>query len=165
MDERFGRYSGAAPAPGGYVWIHAVQMLMSDRLGLRQSRDAASVLMASVAGYDGVDGLSELLVSGQRLLVAGKAGAVGSIVRVRIAARDVSLAVERPSATTILNCLDVTIAAIDSAPGADATITLQLGAETMLARVTRRSVRSLGLSVGQKAFAQVKGVSLVTGPQ
>ena len=26
MDERFGRYSGAAPAPAGYVWIHAVSL-------------------------------------------------------------------------------------------------------------------------------------------
>ncbi len=34
----------------------------------------------------------------------------------------------------------------------------------MLSRITRRSLRQLGLAAGQEVFAQVKGVSIVTGP-
>jgi len=139
-------------------------LLVGDLAGLRGSRDAASVLMGSVAGYDASDGLSEIKVGGQLLLVAGRAGAPGDTVRVRIAARDVSLATARPSQTTILNCLEAVIAGIDMAGDADATVSWRLGAETMLARVTRRSLRTLDLRVGQSVFAQVKGVSLVTGP-
>lgn len=139
-------------------------LLVGDLAGLRGSRDAASVMMGSVADYDAVDGLSEIEVGGQVLLVAGRAGEPGDAVRVRIAARDVSLATVRPSQTTILNCLETVIVGIDTAADADATVTLRLGAETMLARVTRRSLRTLDLRVGQPVFAQVKGVSLVTGP-
>jgi molybdate transport system ATP-binding protein len=139
-------------------------VLVGDVAGLRGSRDAASVLMGNVAGYDSVDGLSEIEVGGQLLLVAGRAGVAGAAVRVRIAARDVSLATVRPSQTTILNCLEMVIAGIDARAEADATMTLRLGAQTMLARVTKRSLRTLDLKVGQTVFAQVKGVSLVTGP-
>jgi molybdate transport system ATP-binding protein len=139
-------------------------MLLGDALGVKRSREAAAVLSARVLGFDAGDGLSELNLCGQRLLVAGEAGAVGAMVRVRIAARDVSLAVTEPSESTILNRLWVRIVVIEEMDGADATVVLELGGAAMLARVTTRSVRALGLQAGQQVFAQVKGVSLVTGP-
>jgi molybdate transport system ATP-binding protein len=140
-------------------------LLVGEALGLRTAREAAAVLSGRVAAYDVADGLSEIEVAGRRLLVAGRAGAVGAVVRVRIAARDVSLSAERPSATTILNVLPATIVSIDPVSAAEALVTLRLGTDTMLARVTRRSVRQLRLGPDQQAFAQVKGVSLLTGPQ
>ncbi|HEV7717964.1 MAG TPA: molybdenum ABC transporter ATP-binding protein [Arsenicitalea sp.] len=140
-------------------------MLLGEALGVKRSRDAAAVLSARVLGFDAGDGLSELELCGQRLLVAGVAGAPGAMVRVRIAARDVSLAVTEPSASTILNRLRVRIVGIEAPDGADATVVLDLGGAAMLARVTTRSVRALGLHSGQEVFAQVKGVSLVTGPR
>lgn len=152
---RNGQVAGAGPLN---------DMLVGGTLGLRTAREAASVLRGTVAGYDANDGLSTIEVQGQRLLIAGRAGEPGIAVRVRIAARDVSLAVDRPSATTILNVLAVTIVAIEPASEAEAIVTLRLGEETMLARVTLRSVRQLGLQPGQAVFAQVKGVSLVAGP-
>lgn len=130
---------------------------------LWRRRDAAAVIAAQLSGYDPVDDLSSLTVGGQTLLVAGRAGVAGDRVRLRIAARDVSLAVEKPSQTTILNCLSVEIAAIAPLEGAEAAVTLRLAGQTLLARVTRRSLRTLALAPGQKVFAQVKGVSLVAG--
>jgi molybdate transport system ATP-binding protein len=140
-------------------------MLLSGKLPFRQGRDAAAVLTAAVTGYDAEDGLSALDLAGETLLVAGRAGAPGESVRVRIAARDISLAAERPSRTTILNVLAATIADIELlAGGADANVTLALGREVLIARVTRRSLRLLDLRPGQPVYAQVKGVSLITGP-
>jgi molybdate transport system ATP-binding protein len=52
---------------------------------------------------------------------------------------------------------------IEAVGEAEALVTLRLGAQVLLARVTRRSVRQLALAVGQGVFAQVKGVSLITG--
>ena len=139
-------------------------MLVDGAPGLWQSRDAATVLTGRLAGYDSADGLSDILVGGQIVSVVGRVGMPGDRVRVRIAARDVSLAVERPSATSILNVLITTIVAIEALPHPEAVVTLQLGDDRVLARLTTRSVRQLGLSVGQKVYAQVKGVSLVGGP-
>ncbi|AKR57065.1 Molybdenum transport ATP-binding protein ModC [Devosia sp. H5989] len=138
-------------------------LLTRPDLPFHQNRDAAAVLTARVVGQES-DGLAALDIAGQRLLVAGEAGAPGDAVRVRIMARDVSLAVEPPSRTTILNILKADITAIEALRGPDAAVTLGLGDQTLLARITQRSVAALDLRVGQPVFAQVKGVALVTGP-
>jgi molybdate transport system ATP-binding protein len=143
-------------------------VLTSPALTLRDSRTAASVLAARVDGYDPADRLSSVELSGQILWIAGFAGEPGIRLRVRIAARDVSLAIEPPSRTTILNTLLARIAAIDWLDEAEANIVLALGREgngpTIIARVTRRSVRNLDLAPGMSVYAQLKSVSLATGP-
>lgn len=138
-------------------------MLTSNKLPFRHNRDAASVLTARVVAQ-AADGLAELDLEGQPLLVAAEAGPAGEAVRVRLMARDVSLAVEAPSRTTILNVLRADILDIEPLNGSDANVVLRIGGQQMLARVTQRSVAALGLGPGMPVFAQVKGVSLVTAP-
>jgi molybdate transport system ATP-binding protein len=138
-------------------------MLTGGAAPLRRARDAAAVLAGRVVGYDAADGLSEIAAGSARFLVAGRAGQAGQSVRLRIAARDVSLARQRPSASSILNVFETAIVAIEPLGEAEALVTLRLGGETMLARLTRRSVRTLGLAPGEIVFAQVKGVSLLAG--
>jgi molybdate transport system ATP-binding protein len=149
---RAGRVAAAGPLN---------ELLTSE--GLRSGREAAAVLAGEVAGHETGDGLSVIAVDGRQLLVAGDAGPTGSAVRIRIAARDVSIALARPVGSSILNVLETRIEAIEPAGEAEAVVTLRLGAQTLLARLTRRSVRELALAPGQVVFAQVKGVSLVTG--
>lgn len=144
------------------------EVLTGDILPLRSRRDAAAVLRARMEVYEEEDGLSRLDISGQSVWVAGRAARPGEWLRVRIAARDISLAVERPSKTTILNTLFASISAIEPHGEAEATILLALGADGdgphFVARVTGRSVRALGLRPGIGVYAQLKSVSLVAGP-
>ena len=56
------------------------------------------------------------------------------------------------------------IVAVEKLPGADANVMLELGGQLLLARVTRRSVDALNLTVGLQVFAQVKGVGVVSAP-
>jgi molybdate transport system ATP-binding protein len=88
---------------------------------------------------------------------------------VRIAASDVSLAVERPSLTTIMNVLPAIIADIQPVGEAQANVVVTIGhregGARVLARVTRRSANLLGFTVGQPIFAQIKAVSLVAASQ
>jgi len=139
-------------------------LLTAPEFGLGTARDAAAVLHGQVAGYDAADALTSIVVDGRSLLLAGRAGGPGQGVRVRIAARDVSIATLRPSASSILNVLAATVVAILPAGEAEMVVTLQFGTQTLLARLTRRSARELGLVPGQAVFAQVKGVSVLAGP-
>lgn len=139
------------------------ELLTAPAFGLGTVRDAAAVLQGEALGYDAADGLSAIRIEGCTLLLAGRAGAAGEGVRVRIAARDVSIATVRPSATSILNVLPATITALVAAGEAEMVVTLRLGTQTLLARLTRRSARELALTPGQAVFAQVKGVSLLAG--
>ena len=133
-------------------------------LGYEDSQqDLSSVMSAHLTRHHKDDKLSELLLEGHRLLVPEVTIHDDTKpLYLQIAAKDVSLALERPERSSILNLLPCTIGAIDISSEASATITLNLGAQQLLARITRRSVRELDLQVGQNVWAQVKGISLQT---
>jgi molybdate transport system ATP-binding protein len=87
---------------------------------------------------------------------------MGRRVRVRVLARDVSLALVPPERSSIQNVLRCTVRAI--APGAhpsQAVVQLACGSSLLLARITARSVDALGLAVDTAVWAQVKSAALV----
>ena len=85
--------------------------------------------------------------------------AIGDRVRARIRSRDVSLALQRPEEISILNILAGRVAAIGDRSGPVVDVQLAVGAATINARVTRRSLTQLGIHTGQDIFALVKAVS------
>ncbi|MEN9842984.1 MAG: molybdate transporter, ATP-binding protein [Pseudomonadota bacterium] len=88
-----------------------------------------------------------------------------TLVRVRIQARDVSLALDPPQRTSILNVLPATITDLTPDGASQMLIGLNLGpAPTpcrLLSRISRTSTHRLGLTVGMPVYAQIKGVALV----
>jgi molybdate transport system ATP-binding protein len=72
--------------------------------------------------------------------------ALGQPVRVRILARDVSIALQRSTHTSIQNCLSAVVDEIaDDQHPALSLIRLNVGESPVLARLTRRSAVGLGL--------------------
>ena len=90
----------------------------------------------------------------------GAAGAQADTVRLRIEASDVSLCRSRPEDSTILNIVPATVDALQPVEGASMLVRLRLGKDRIVARVTRRSVRELGLREGESLFAQIKSVAV-----
>jgi molybdate transport system ATP-binding protein len=88
--------------------------------------------------------------------------AIGHPVRVRILARDVSLAVTRHTGTSILNILPGVVAELaDDSHPALALVRLNVGGAPLVARLTRRSAHDLDLSPGRIVYAQIKAVALI----
>jgi molybdate transport system ATP-binding protein len=131
--------------------------------------DAASVLHTCVVSHEESQGLSQLLItqasndSAPMLLWAGACQApVGSTVRVRVLARDVSVSLSRATDSSILNIWPAHIDSMQAQSESSVMLRLRLGDSAhVLARVTQRSVDALNLRVGQQVFAQVKGVALL----
>jgi molybdate transport system ATP-binding protein len=86
---------------------------------------------------------------------------VGQRVRVRVLARDVSLA-DRLGHSSIQNVLNGTVDAIgdDEHPGL-ALVRVQVGEAKLVARLTKRAAFSLALKVGKEVWVQVKSVALL----
>ena len=120
--------------------------------------DAGSVVHGTVESYDEQDMLSLVRFSGGTLLVPGRHGSLGAVVRVRIHANDVSLCRSRPEQSTILNVLPATVDDIQSDKGSSVLVRLVLGGDRIIARVTRRSARELALVKGDELFVQIKSV-------
>jgi molybdate transport system ATP-binding protein len=140
------------------------ELLADSRLPIARAPEAATVLETRIGAFHPEDGLTELSIDEQTLLVPGRISSKGGLHRIRIPASDVSLAVERPSLTTILNVLPVRIHAIEPLGEAQVNIVVTLGhrdgGRKLLVRATRRAQRILGLRVGQDVFAQIKAASL-----
>jgi molybdate transport system ATP-binding protein len=115
-----------------------------------------------VIGHDPHDHVTTVAFAGRRLLlVSPVARMAGEPIRLRVQARDVSLALAEPAQTSILNVLPATVAQVaEDSPG-QLMVALDLGPTRLLARITQRSARALALAPGKAVFAQVKGIAIV----
>lgn len=125
--------------------------------------DAGVLVEGTVAGFDAVYDLVRVDAAGGAMFVAHGPLAVGTRMRLRILARDVSLALSMPSDSSVLNLLKATIVATSQADTpAHINVRLDAGGTVLLARITRRSYDQLGLAIGTSVWAQVKAVALLS---
>jgi molybdate transport system ATP-binding protein len=130
-------------------------------LPVRLGDDLGAVIEATVEDIDAHWKLAKLSFDGGSFWTRAQGLSLGTPVRVRVLARDVSIACERPAPSTIQNILPARIVALasDDAEG-QALVRLQLQDTALIARVTQRSVAELGLQPGQSVWVQVKSVAL-----
>lgn len=124
--------------------------------------DAGAILTARIAAHED-DGLTRLETSGGPIWLPRLSGGVGQRVRIRVAAQDVMLATHRPEGLSALNILPVRVSAVQEGRGPGALVQLDLGGESLLARITLRSLRSLGITPGFALFAVIKSVAVAQG--
>ncbi len=86
--------------------------------------------------------------------------AAGDSVRLRIRARDVAIATQRPEGLSIRNVLPGTVGDIAlETDTAFAEVRVKLRGAHVRARLTRAAVEDLGLSVGMPVYALIKSIS------
>ena len=148
-----GRVVATGPAAAVLANI-AVPVVLGD--------DVGALLEGTVQARDEQWHLARLDFEGAALWLRDTGLEVGRRARVRVLARDVSLATEAPRATSIQNLLEGTVLAIvaEDHPS-QALVQVQCGQCILLARVTARAVDALGLEPGKPVWAQVKSVALV----
>jgi molybdate transport system ATP-binding protein len=131
-------------------------------LPLAGGNEAAAVIEAVVAGHDEHYQLTHMEFSGGRITIARIEAAAGSPVRLRLAARDVSVTLEHQSGTSILNILPATVEALKSDGEALVMVRLLADKVPVLARITRKSADQLKLMPGKPVFVQIKSIALLT---
>lgn len=122
-------------------------------------REAGAVIEATVLRHAD-DGLSQLAISGGVLELPGVQAAVGARVRLRVMAQDVMLSRHRPEGLSALNVLPVTVQSIRQGDGPGAIVALAVGADIILARITRRAVEQLQLRATDDIFAILKATTV-----
>ena len=131
-------------------------------LPIRLGEDAGVVLEGEIAELDQAWHLARVASAGGSLWVRDNGLPVGQHVRVRILARDISLALEPHSDSSILNVLPARVEQLaDDTHPALALVKLNAAGAPLVARITRRSAARLELRPGQAVWAQIKAVALV----
>ena len=124
--------------------------------------DAGALIEGRIGEVDVQWHLSRVDFEGGSVWMRDAGLPVGKAVRIRILARDVSLATSEPQNTSIQNQLRGSIQSISpDAHPSQIMVVMKCGAEELMARVTKRAVDELALQVGQSVWAQVKSVALV----
>ena len=126
--------------------------------------EAGSVLACQVASHDPAMASSALTFAGGTLRVPQVTSAVGTKLRIRIRARDVSLALSEPQDVSITNRLAGTLTTLTpeggragNGPYVDAAVAI--GPSILHALITRESVARLRLTPGMPVWALIKTVS------
>ena len=122
--------------------------------------DSGAILDCEFIAYDQDHDLSEVSLGDISIRIRGDLRDAQSPIRVQIPARDVGLSLERPTATSFLNCLPVRVRRLKDAPDGTVFVDLDCGGQTLRSRVTRLSRRNLGLHAGMALFALIKSVAL-----
>lgn len=122
--------------------------------------DAGVVLETTVSEHSN-DGLTTLRFSGGQIRVPRRGLAVGNVQRLRIDARDVSLALSRHEDSSILNILAATVTELNRTEH-QVLVGLRCGETRLLARITPHSCDRLGITPGQNLFAQIKSAAFLS---
>ncbi len=135
------------------------------RLDLPLSRldSSGAVIEATVAEHDDAFHLTYLTFPGGRISVARQNLESGRKIRLRIPARDVSVTLEEPKRSSILNIFEGRVIEIAEDGPSQVMLKLEVGGVYLLARITRKSLHLLGLKPDAKVHVQVKSVALIGG--
>ncbi len=133
---------------------------------LRDAVGLGSVFAARVVRRNPERGLLELAFDGGTLLASDRVLNAGTIVRVRIAARDVILATSEPQGLSLHNVLTGSVSALNTDPAFEHIIVqINLGGVHLLAEVTRDAIARLDIVGGKQLFALIKSVSIEVIPE
>ncbi|HEY3729678.1 MAG TPA: molybdenum ABC transporter ATP-binding protein [Steroidobacteraceae bacterium] len=138
------------------------ELLTRPDLPLAHLDSAGSIFQGVIVEHDPRYHLSYLDIPGGRVAISRQAGGLGQPVRVRIDARDVSLALKPPELSSITNVLAGTVLDVtaDRDP-AQCLVRIAIGDRPLLARITQRSVAQLQIAPGLRLYAQIKSVALM----
>jgi molybdate transport system ATP-binding protein len=136
------------------------EMLGRVDLPIARDEEAGALFDTRIVHHDETYHLSRLAFGGCELTVGWIDRPVGAMVRIRIHAKDVSLALDPPGPTSILNVLPVTVLEMAAHGRGRMIVKLDLGGQPLLARITQKSQANLDLRPGMRVYAQIKSVAL-----
>ena len=125
---------------------------------LTGGRDTGAVLHVRVEA--GRRGAAALRLTEQLLHVPVARAPLGLPLRIRIHARDVALATERPRGISFRNVLAARILRIDADEPINVDVLLEVDGQHLRSRITRDALEELALVPGQPVFALIKSVAL-----
>ena len=131
-------------------------------LPIRLGEDTGVIIEATVGARDDAWHLVRVDFSGGHLWLRDNEIPVGRRARMRILARDVSIASEKNEHTSIQNIIPAKLVAIsDDTHPSQVLVRLEVGHAPLIARLTKRAVAQLQLAPGMDVWAQIKAVALI----
>lgn len=130
-------------------------------LSFAQDKGASSVWQGTLSCHETKYHLSCVAINDNTLSLPLITAPIGTNLRIQIYARDVSITLAAPAATSILNILPAVVKEIKDDNKGQCTVFLQVGQQTLLAHITQKSAQLLNLRPELAVYVQIKGTSLL----
>lgn len=130
-------------------------------LPLARENEAASIIDAEVMEHDTTYYLTKLTFPGGDLFVNWLNRDKGSHLRLRILAKDVSVSLEYPQKSSIINILPAVVEDMQIHGRGRLMLRLNIRGIRILSRITQKSQHLLDLNIGDTVFAEIKSVALL----
>lgn len=148
---------------GGQVVAHGAVEDIFNRADLRPHTgrfEGGALIEAKAIAQDAHYGLTTFFFGDGGILVApGLDVPIGARVRMRIRARDLTLATSRPQGLSIRNVLPGEVTAIEAGAGPIAEVRVRVAGKEWPARISRLSVDEMGLVAGVRVYVLVKAIA------
>jgi molybdate transport system ATP-binding protein len=140
-----------------------IQTVLSQvHLPIAMGEEACSVFEVTLVEHNERHHLMALSLENHRIWMRRFDLAVGSKIRIRILARDVSLSKTKPEDSSILNHLQCRVESINQGTHpAQALVLLRINDQPLLARVTYQSIEFLGIIPNMIIWAQIKTMGII----
>jgi molybdate transport system ATP-binding protein len=121
--------------------------------------ETGALIDTRVAHHEEAFGLTVLQAKAGTLTVPRLDLPAGAPLRVRLRARDIILSLNALEGLSALNVLPGTVCTVGDSNGSSVDVTLDCGGDSLVARVTRKSVERLGLRPGLPIHAIIKSIA------
>ncbi|MEY4768490.1 MAG: hypothetical protein RL637_1129 [Pseudomonadota bacterium] len=122
---------------------------------------ATTVWLITIMTHDQENGLTEIESPAGRLYLPYIKANIGNEFRLQIGATDVSICLEYPQFSSILNILPAEIKDCIENNQQQLMVRLHLNQQPLLAQITRKSWQQLHLQIGMKVYVQIKSTALI----
>ena len=122
--------------------------------------EAGAVIDGEISQNHHEHGLTEISFGTQILTVPLIKGKKGDAIRVRVRARDIIIAKQKPEAISANNIFKGVILDIRATEDLYADLQIQCDTSRLLARITRHSAARLDLQIGNEVYAVIKSVTV-----
>jgi molybdate transport system ATP-binding protein len=139
----------------------AVEVFGRADLGPALGRHEAGALVEGrVTSIDSDYGLAKVAAGASEIELVAPDLKPGSMVRMRVRARDVAIARSAPTEISIRNRIRARVDEIVEETGPYVEVVLDMGGQALRARITRKSRSDLALKQGEEVYALLKAISV-----
>ncbi|WP_232772479.1 molybdenum ABC transporter ATP-binding protein [Psychromonas sp. Urea-02u-13] len=137
------------------------KLFIDPRLSLVKHAHSGLLLNVTCLSWDETHAMLQGKVDGQAIYLAMDKPVEQEILQIKVESKDVIIATQQFPHSSLQNCFTSEVEQIEQISASHILLTLNLGKQKLLAKITAKSLQQLQLKVGQSVYSYIKAVSII----
>jgi molybdate transport system ATP-binding protein len=140
---------------------HPQELFIDPSLSLAKHAHSGLLIEVDKLFWDAENAILEGEVEGQRIYLTVETPVKLQKLQIKVESKDVIIATQAFHNSSLQNCFVCQIEQIEKISASHILLTLALGKQKLLAKISYKSLQQLQLKVGQQVFSYIKAVSII----